>query len=71
MKERYFEYINNDLDRANPESFLNYVKENKLSLAEAIVDFTDARNYLVLDKGMSAVAWDVNMLEKLKKVCGE
>lgn len=71
MKEKYLTYIDNDLETATPDSLLEFVKENSLSFAEAFIVFTEVRNYLVLDKGMSATSWDNNMPEKLKKVCGE
>lgn len=70
MKENYLKYIDHNLNNATPETFLKYVEENNLPFAEAFIDFTTVRNYLVLDKGMSAKLWDNNMLEKLKKVCG-
>ena len=72
LQDKYFKYIKNNPDKANPETFIEFVKQERPSLEEAFVTFVNVRNHYVLDERHSAIDWDVNdVKEKLAEICGD
>lgn len=72
LQDKYFKYIEDNPDKANPETFIEFVKQEHPSLEEAFVAFVNVRNHYVLDEGHSAIDWDVkDAKEKLAEICGD
>lgn len=72
LQDKYFKYIEDNPDKANPETFIEFVKQERPSLEEALVAFVNVRNHYVLDEGRSAIDWDVkDVKEKLAEICGD
>lgn len=72
LQDKYFKYIEDNPEEANPETFIEFVKQEHPSLKEAFVAFVNVRNHYVLDEGHSAINWDVkDVKEKLAEICGD
>lgn len=70
MKGLQDKFIRGNPEHASPETFLQFIEQEKPSAEEALIAYVEVRNHFVLDLGQPASDWDKDIKERIEKICG-